>query len=658
MSDNFVHFKNRATTLDFTIIPEDEPANSGSTGDYFRLTYGKGDKTIRRTDLVCGKKYPKCASNECGCKTVKSDKANKKIECAGCKNKKCICKKKPLHMATFVQISDVHIIDFSSPARSSFLAQYIPEEPVLSDSFRPYEAFSTQVAECMVRKINAVEKGPILGQPFSFVISTGDSGDGMQKNEITNFINLLDGTIVTPIPTRKYVGVQDDYPAYNYVSYYHPNEHPPGVPNDNYKTQFGYPNFQDILISAAKSFCATGLKVPYYSTMGNHDSALLGNYSLGLYTMLTLLDQIATGRIPDLGSKLVESMSPILAQMFAKALQMQDAQGVLDVLNASQLREVPRSNKRLHYMRADFINAHFQTTICPGPVGHGFNSYNIENNVAYYTFKVAENITGIVLDSCNLNGNLLDLNEAPNGGIGRNQLNWFERELQKRHSSYYNTQNELICTDNKDELILVFQHHTIDTLTNNFTSPTTFDNDPQRILGPEFVQVLHRYPNVIALINGHLHRNRILPFPCCKTGFGFFEVNTCAHIDYPQQSRIIEIADNQDGTLSIFCTMINHQSPIQTDKGCFSTGPARNCCSRSFHTSENSESKCCTSENREKETYTIPEMASISRELSYNDPYIVDEFDSGENRTGDKRDRNVELVLFNPLLRCKPKSKQ
>lgn len=82
----------------------------------------------------------------------------------------------------------------------------------------------------------------------------------------------------------------------------------------------------------------------------------------------------------------------------------------------------------------------------------------------------------------------------------------------------------------------------------------------------------------------------------------------------PQQSRIIEIADNGDGTLSIFGTMINHLSPPNVE----TQGPC----------------------------YTITEMASISRTLAYNDP-----FNDPKTREGTPKDRNVELVINNPLLR-------
>ena len=721
MSSEF--FDKGETTLDVTILPEECPSNKGTIGDYFKLEYAKGDKCIKRKDLVCHNKYkPQCfeeCSSDCDFSresftsssitresssssitresetlsfTTSSNSSSSSSKSFHCKkdNRKI---KKTIPLATFVQLTDIHIIDASNPSRATFLGVFIPVDDFLSDAFRPYEAFSNQVAECMVRKINAVKRGPHLRQKISIAVNTGDNGDSQCKNELQNYINILDGKKVVPNPATpgKYVGIQDNFESVAYKFYYHPDKNPENVSPDQYKVDYGYPNFQGILNAAAKPFCATGLNIPWYTCNGNHDSTKLGNYSLGFYQMLNLFNQLATGNLPDLGSKLVDFVTPVQAMLLARALELQDAQGVLDILNKAVLREIPKSEKRLQYTRADFINAHFNSSLFPGNIGHGFTERNIKDNVAYYTFKVSEKITGIMLDTCNINGNLEDPTLAANGSIGSIQMSWLENELRKRHSNYYNDQGQLVKTDNKDSLVILFGHHTIETMNNNATTPTTFDNDPQRILGPEFVRVIHRYDNVIGFVNGHEHRNFIkaYPDPSGKTK-GFWEINTASHIDFPQQSRIIEVGENNDDTISIFCTIIDHASPANVSRGCFSTGPAKDCeedcydessckyssrCETSeYKTSEsNYSSRCDTSEYKTSrsdyssgsrcdtseyqtsecyEEYTIEEMASISRELSYNDPFIVNEFNDGEFRRGTPLDRNVELLLFNPLKRC------
>ena len=669
-SDDFNKFKKNATTLDYTIVPEDSPSNFGNTGPYFKLTYARGDKCIKRKDLICNSSYPNysydkcnkcCNLNNCICKNKEDRKKNKKI-C--CEKDNCNCKNKNRKaLVSFVHLTDIHIIDSCNSARSTFLGVFLESVPALADSFRSYESLSCQVFDCMIRKINCVEKGPHLKQKFSFAISTGDLSDSGSFGELQTYINILDGTTVVPNPASPgvYTGIQDSQNNPGYESFYHPDCNPVGTEPDMYKEQFGYPNYPGILDAACEKFCATGLKIPYYSCNGNHDVTLLGNFQLQTWDVRLLFDQIATGKIPDLGSKLITFMSPVQAELFIKALVLQDAKGVLDVINNSVLREVPFSNKREQFRVADFINTQFNSTKFPGVKGHGFTERNIQENVLYYTFKVADNITGIALDSCNINGNLENFDLAPNGSFGSRQVAFIEKELRKRHSNYFNVQGDLVCTDNKDELIILFFHHTIPTLNNIYNTPNTLDTDTERIDGEQFVRLLHRYPNVILCVNGHIHSNMITPYPNPngKT-VGIWNVTTASHIDFPQQSRIIEIAENSDDTLSIFCTMIDHQSPPNAERGCFSTGPAKNCncssssnssnCSNSFSSfSTSSEEKC----SKNKESYTIEEMASISRELALNDPFINPSFGDYVTRQGTPLDRNVELLIFNPLKRCK-----
>jgi hypothetical protein len=80
--------------------------------------------------------------------------------------------------------------------------------------------------------------------------------------------------------------------------------------------------------------------------------------------------------------------------------------------------------------------------------------------------------------------------------------------------------------------------------------------------------------------------------------------------------------DNRDGTLSIFGTVLDHAGA--PDPGTAAT-PGR----------------------------SVPLLASISRELSFNDPDADEQPDPGTeesdgSRRGRRSDRNVELLLRNP----------
>ena len=136
----------------------------------------------------------------------------------------------------------------------------------------------------------------------------------------------------------------------------------------------------------------------------------------------------------------------------------------------------------------------------------------------------------VVLDSVNPNG-------GQNGSLDRAQFSWLRRTL----------------TASKRRLVVVASHHTSGTM-----------NNAARARGseaPRLVAELLRHQNVIPWVNGHTHTNSIWA-PTRKGGGGFWEINTASHIDWPQQSRLLEITDNRDDTLSIFATMVDHGAPL------------------------------------------------------------------------------------------------
>jgi hypothetical protein len=120
-----------------------------------------------------------------------------------------------------------------------------------------------------------------------------------------------------------------------------------------------------------------------------------------------------------------------------------------------------------------------------------------------------------------------------------------------------------------------------------------------------------KYPNVIAYVAGHTHANRIDLYRKGKTGF--WQINTASHADAPQQSRLIEIMDNRDGTLSLFATILDQASPI--------AAPAPGTAAAAL---------------------TDAQLSSISRTLAFNDPQRE------TKQLGRTLDRNMELVLRDP----------
>jgi hypothetical protein len=121
---------------------------------------------------------------------------------------------------------------------------------------------------------------------------------------------------------------------------------------------------------------------------------------------------------------------------------------------------------------------------------------------------------------------------------------------------------------------------------------------------------------VIAYVAGHTHANRIDLFRRGRTGF--WQINTASHVDWPQQSRLVELMDNKDGTLSLFATLLDHAAPI--------AAPAPGTAAAAL---------------------TDAQLSSISRVLAWNDPQRQGDRDDPDRR-GRPLDRNVELVLFDP----------
>jgi len=128
------------------------------------------------------------------------------------------------------------------------------------------------------------------------------------------------------------------------------------------------------------------------------------------------------------------------------------------------------------------------------------------------------------------------------GSIDATQLHWLERRLEEVHSRFRTRDGSVVPTRNENRYVVVLSHHGYDSLSN--------PRGEQR--ADELLEVLLRFDNVILWLNGHIHANRITPR---RT---FWEVTTSALVDWPCQSRLVEVYRTAGGDLAIGCTMLDH----------------------------------------------------------------------------------------------------
>ena len=134
-------------------------------------------------------------------------------------------------------LTDFQIADVQSPGRFEFFEQLRgrPGDESFVPAFRPQEALATHAVAAMVATLNRLTASPETGAPLGLCISTGDSLDNAQLNELQWFLALLAGGAVAPnsgVPITKESRPRAGGPD----AYWRPEPGP-----DPYKDRFGFP---------------------------------------------------------------------------------------------------------------------------------------------------------------------------------------------------------------------------------------------------------------------------------------------------------------------------------------------------------------------------------------------------------------------------------
>jgi hypothetical protein len=291
-------------------------------------------------------------------------------------------------IATFGQLTDTHVRDEESPARVPFLDRLGP--PVTS-TFRPQEAFSTQVLDAAVRALDRE-------RPQAVVV-TGDIIDSAQENELDQAVAVLDGGIVNPDSGAPgYDGVQQ---ASNPDPFY-------------YRPDNDAPRHPGALGAAQRRFRAAGLDAPWYPAIGNHDVLVQGEVPA-----TPEIEKIATG------DKMVVGLDPQFLPPLDEAGAPAAVNSLLtagDVFGRSET--VPPDPARRHLRPSETVARLAAAAFLRGDLAAADDrgTGNRFRDRLDYVFDIGDEVRGIVLDTADRTG-------GSQGVLSAGQHAWLRREL-------------------------------------------------------------------------------------------------------------------------------------------------------------------------------------------------------------------------------------
>lgn len=350
----------------------------------------------------------------------------------------------PVLVARLAHVSDLHLMDTLSPAR------FAQAHAFSATAWRPYEAYSAQLADGVLRATNRIHAA---GRTIDFLMLTGDVCDNAQSNELAWLLTLFDGGVVNPLS-----GPDDRAPA----------DRPP-VELDPYAAFEAQGLYRAGVHGALPS-------IPWYTLIGNHDARALG--------VFPFFEAVAGQRTAPLplewrpGIVLPVLLDP--AGAWAYGIVTPAKPGPPGWFEVAQ--PVVPNPARTYFSKPEFVQALFTTAT--EPTGHGFAGSD-----AAATWSSVSPVAGLRLIG-------LDTTDAVRKLPGHM---YYDGALSRAQFAFLHA--ELEAATERGELVIVATHHPSDTLTTIAGTEVGAD---------EFRAALQACPAVVLHLAGHMHRNRVI----------------------------------------------------------------------------------------------------------------------------------------------------
>jgi hypothetical protein len=359
-------------------------------------------------------------------------------------------------LAKIGHITDVHVLDASSPARVTFLDRL---GPPFQSTFRPHETLTAQVLAGAVTAVRATA-------PHA-VIQGGDLIDNDQRNELDHALAVLHGGRVRPgSGPHGYYGVQL---ASNADPFY-------------YRPEVDAPRYPGLLREAVTEFASRGVGAPCYPVLGDHDVLVAGEI---VPTALTRSLAVGDRALWELPQGL--TLPPGARAQAATSPDGPPDPGLVDSFLTAALAgptvKVPADPARAQMAVSEVMAA----LAGGGGAGAGGGTGGGGGAAAAagagrldYTVDIGPQVRVIILDLARRAG-------GSGGLVVPGQEAWLASALAAAGERW----------------VIVASHHPLQSSAG----------------GDALLAVLDRSPRVIAALYGHIHRNEIIPRPTAAGGY-------------------------------------------------------------------------------------------------------------------------------------------